>query len=112
MKILITGSNGLLGQKIVRQLKKKNKSFLATSLGENRNPDCPNSFYSPLDISNQYEVNKVMMDYNPDAVIHTAAITNVDYCETNPDLCHEVNVTATAYLFEAESRRPFFGPLH
>ena len=104
MKILITGSNGLLGQKIVRQLKKKNKSFLATSLGENRNPDCPNSFYSPLDISNQYEVNKVIMDYNPDAVIHTAAITNVDYCETNPDLCHEVNVTATAYLFEAAKK--------
>ena len=104
MKILITGSNGLLGQKIVRQLKKKNKSFLATSLGVNRNPDCPNSFYSPLDISNQYEVNKVIMDYNPDAVIHTAAITNVDYCETNPDLCHEVNVTATAYLFEAAQK--------
>lgn len=104
MKILITGSNGLLGQKIVRQLKKKNKSFLATSLGENRNPDCPNSFYSSLDISNQYEVNKVIMDYNPDAVIHTAAITNVDYCETNPDLCYDVNVTATAYLFDAAQK--------
>ena len=100
MKILITGSNGLLGQKIVRQLKKNNKFFLATSLGENRNPDCPNSFYRSLDISNQDQVNKVIMDYHPDAVIHTAAITNVDYCETNPDLCHEVNVTATAYLFE------------
>ena len=101
MKILITGSNGLLGQKIVRQLKKNNKLFLATSLGENRNPDCPNSFYRSLDISNQDQVNKVIMDYHPDAVIHTAAITNVDYCETNPDLCHEVNVKATAYLFEA-----------
>ena len=101
MKILITGSNGLLGQKIVRQLKKNKKSFLATSLGENRNSDCPNSSYRSLDISSQDEVNKVIMDYNPDAVIHTAAITNVDYCETNPDLCHEVNVTATSYLFEA-----------
>ena len=101
MKILITGSNGLLGQKIVRQLKKNKKSFLATSLGENRNSDCPNSSYRSLDISSQDEVNKVIMDYNPDAVIHTAAITNVDYCETNPELCHDVNVTATAYLFEA-----------
>tara|TARA_A200000113_G_scaffold223224_1_gene238363 strand:+ start:679 stop:1569 length:891 start_codon:yes stop_codon:yes gene_type:complete len=104
MKILITGSNGLLGQKIVRQLKKNKKSFLATSLGENRNPDCPNAFYRSLDISNQALVNEVIKDYNPDAVIHTAAITNVDYCETNPNLCHEVNVTATAYLFEATQK--------
>ena len=104
MKILITGSNGLLGQKIVRQLKKKNKPFLATSLGENRNPDCPHTFYRQLDISNEDEVNEVFTEYNPDAVIHTAAITNVDYCETNAELCHKVNVTATAYLFAAAQR--------
>ncbi len=101
MKILITGSNGLLGQKLVRQLYKKNKSFLATSIGENRNPDCPNSFYRSLDITKQDEVNKVISDYNPDAVIHTAAITNVDFCELNRELCHEVNVKATGHLFQA-----------
>ena len=104
MKIIITGSNGLLGQKIVRQLKSKNKSFLATSIGENRNPDCPSAFYRSLDISNQEEVNRVFIEYNPDVVIHTAAITNVDYCETSPELCHKVNVSGTAYLFDAAQK--------
>ena len=104
MKILITGSNGLLGQKIVRQLKKNNKLFLATSIGENRNPDCPSAFYQSLDISNQEEVNRVFMEYNPDAVIHTAAITNVDYCETNQEICQKVNVNATAYLLNAAQK--------
>ena len=50
MKILITGSNGLLGQKIVKQLLKANYSFLATSKGENRNHDCPQTNYLSLDI--------------------------------------------------------------
>ena len=51
MKILITGSNGLLGQKIVNQLKKRNIEFLATSIGFNRNPNCPESKYQNLDIT-------------------------------------------------------------
>lgn len=101
MKILITGSNGLLGQKIIKQLKEKGLPFLATSLGENRNPDCPPEAYKTLDISNQVEVGLTLKEYHPDAIIHTAAITNVDYCELNPVECHTVNVMATSYLFEA-----------
>ena len=46
MMILITGSNGLLGQKLVKQLSKKNISFIATSKGKNRNSDCKDAFYS------------------------------------------------------------------
>ena len=101
MKTLITGSNGLLGQKIISQLKKKNTPFLATSLGENRNPDCPNSNYQALDISDELEVTRIVNEYNPDSIIHTAALTNVDYCESNADSCRLINVTSTGYLFSA-----------
>jgi nucleoside-diphosphate-sugar epimerase len=41
MRILITGSNGLLGQKIVKICLKRGTDFLATSNGKNRNQDCP-----------------------------------------------------------------------
>ncbi len=98
MKILITGSNGLLGQKIVRQLKKRQTNFLATSLGENRNSLCPESNYVSLDITNKDEIEKIFNSYNPTIVINTAAMTNVDACEENADRCVEINVNAVNYL--------------
>ena len=104
MRILITGSNGLLGQKIVRQALKKGTTFLATSKGDNRNPDCPSEKYQSLDICDATEIEKVFSDFEPTHIIHTAAITNVDACELNPEECELVNVTATHYLFEAAQK--------
>ena len=104
MKILITGSNGLLGQKIVRQALKKGTTFLATSKGDNRNPDCPSEKYQSLDICDATEIENVFSDFEPTHIIHTAAITNVDACELNPEECELVNVTATHYLFEAAQK--------
>lgn len=104
MKILITGSNGLLGQKIVSQLLNRKIGFIATSKGENRNPDCPQHFYRSLDITLVDEVNVCFEEEKPTHIIHTAAITNVDHCEEDPNLCQLVNVTATNYLFEASKR--------
>lgn len=101
MKILITGSNGLLGQKLVKQLLNKNISFLASSKGENRNPQCPNTHYVQMDITKPSQVSAIFQEYFPSAVIHTAAITNVDYCESNISECKEVNIAATNILFHA-----------
>ena len=99
MIILITGSNGLLGQKIVRQLKKRKIEFIATSKGENRNPDCDDSRYVSMDICSEDEIANVFKTYLPTHIIHTAAITNVDACELNPVACFETNVAATEKLF-------------
>lgn len=100
MKILITGSNGLLGQKIVAQLLKNNISFLATSKGKNRNPDCPENYYQCIDITDIENVDNVFNSFAPTHVIHTAALTNVDYCEEHQEECHKVNVEGTKILFE------------
>jgi len=104
MKILITGSNGLLGQKIVALCVKYGYTFLATSKGENRNPACPAQQYFHLDITNKLEINPIFEAFYPTHVIHTAAITNVDYCELNQEQCEEVNIDATKYLFETSQR--------
>lgn len=101
MKILITGSNGLLGQKIVDYCMDKKIAFVATSKGMNRNSKCPTNFYEQLDITNQSEVNTVFSAHTPTHVIHTAAMTNVDQCEKDQELCELINVTATRYLAEA-----------
>lgn len=98
MKVLITGSNGLLGQKIVKRCLKHNIPFLATSQGENRNPDCPSTHYRSLDLRDFDEVRSLLNEEQPSAIIHTAAITNVDACELDPELCQLVNVDASLCL--------------
>ena len=104
MRLLITGSNGLLGQKIVKILLKRGADFLATSNGKNRNQDCPVDKYLEMDITNQKRIADVFTEYQPTHIIHTAAITNVDACELNPEECELVNVKATRFLFEAAQK--------
>ena len=101
MVILVTGSNGLLGQKIVGQLLRANIDFVATSLGENRNPACPSDNYQSLDITNSEDVEAVFNYVEPTIVINTAAMTNVDACEADEDNCRKINVDAVALLFSA-----------
>ena len=101
MKLLITGSNGLLGQKLVDYCLAKNIEFIPTSKGENRNSKCPSDLYRSMDITDRDEVLEIISDVIPTHVIHTAAMTNVDQCELKPEACELINVTATKYLVEA-----------
>lgn len=104
MRILITGSNGLLGQKIVGQLAKASINFLATSKGVNRNPSCSDVNYHQMDISNALEIEKVFSTFLPTHIIHTAALTNVDHCEQQPDECNRINFEAVQLLFHAAQK--------
>jgi dTDP-4-dehydrorhamnose reductase len=102
LKILITGSNGLLGQKLVKLLVGKNNvEILATSKGENRIGIKEGYQYQSLDITNIEKVNNVFKEFNPTTIINTAAMTNVDACESNRELCWDLNVNAVKYLIEA-----------
>ena len=104
MMILITGSNGLLGQKLVKHLTKNNIPFIATSKGKNRNPDCMDASYSTMDICSPDDIKSVFNRFIPTHVIHTAAMTNVDECEEFPLECEKLNVEATQLLFEAAQK--------
>lgn len=104
MKVLITGSNGLLGQKIVALCLQKTIPFLATSKGSNRNPDCPAEAYVEMDITQANDIKTCFENYRPTHVIHTAALTDVDRCEREPEMCKMINETATELLVQAASR--------
>lgn len=99
MKLVITGSNGLLGQKIVNQCLKHGINFIATSKGVNRNNNCPDKHYVSLDICDKEAIFHCLSTLKPTHVIHTAAMTNVDQCELNPAECQEINVEATQNLW-------------
>lgn len=111
MKILITGANGLLGQKLVKLiLDKGTDELVATARGENRLPYPADGYtYISLDITDEARVSRVIGETKPDVVIHTAAMTNVDQCETERAACWKLNVDATQYLVNAcEQTGTFF----
>lgn len=105
MKILITGSNGLLGQKLVKLLANKNDiEVLATSVGENRIRKISGFNYASLDITNKNEVEEVFSRFKPNVVINTAAMTNVDACEDKKEECWNLNVNAVKNLIVASEK--------
>jgi dTDP-4-dehydrorhamnose reductase len=81
MKIFITGSDGQLGKALQKVLKNKHKLFLGTQ--EN------------CDITNCQQVIKVVRGFKPEIIIHAAAYTDVDSCETNKKLAFNVNAEGT-----------------
>ena len=100
VRVLITGSNGLLGQKLVHDCLERKLSFFGVSSGENRNPDCPSENYRSLDLTQHDGVESFLNQEPFTHIIHTAAMTNVDACELNPSHCYEVNHLASQRLFE------------
>ena len=104
-RILITGSNGLLGQKLIHAyVKRKDVEVIATSLGANRMHLTSGYTYESLDITNKQEVEAIVKKYQPDTVINTAAMTNVDACETKREECWAINVTAVQNIVDAISQ--------
>jgi dTDP-4-dehydrorhamnose reductase len=102
LKLLITGSNGLLGQKIIYGFAgKQDIELTATSKGPNRVTMQQGYRYIPLDITSREEVMNVIGEVRPDCIINTAAMTNVDACEKDPQGCDKLNVDAVEYLIEA-----------
>lgn len=103
-KILVTGSNGLLGQKLIYNLSaKKDVEVIATSIGKNRMLKTDGYRYEQLDITNKEAVLNLFMKHQPDVVINTAAMTNVDACETQREACWLLNVTAVQNIVDALS---------
>jgi dTDP-4-dehydrorhamnose reductase len=102
MKILITGSNGLLGQKLVKALYQDNSvELLATARGENRLKAVGHFPFTSLDITDGPAVEALFRQFQPDVVIHTAAMTQVDDCENEQALCWQLNVTAVDHIVRA-----------
>ena len=112
MKILITGSNGMLGHDLIEALKDNHELVLTTS--------------RTLDITDKEQVFDFISQNKPDIVINSAAYTDVDGCEENQDLAYSVNGEgvknlafacreadsallhiSTDYIFNGENTRPW-----
>ncbi len=98
-KILVTGSNGLLGQKLTDLARTdEGITLVATSRGGNRHPVKDGYTYIDLDIVDGDRLRTAIAEHRPQAIINTAAMTNVDACEHDPEGCRKLNVEAVATL--------------
>jgi dTDP-4-dehydrorhamnose reductase len=88
MKLLITGANGQLGHELVRATIAAGHEVVATS-------------HETLDITDKTAVDDVITSARPDVVIHAAAWTAVDACESEPEKALLVNGTATKFIADA-----------
>jgi len=95
LKVLVTGANGLLGSKLVEALSTSYEVFPT---------DNAQAVYSKsmrMDIADANEVLEIFSEVRPDAVIHAAAETNVDKCETDRGLAWRVNAEGTRNISQA-----------
>lgn len=87
MKYLVTGVKGQLGYDVCQELEKRKQDFLGIDKEE-------------MDITNKEDVEKVILAYHPDVIVHCAAYTAVDAAEDNKELCFKINVDGTKYIAE------------
>jgi dTDP-4-dehydrorhamnose reductase len=100
MRILVTGSNGLLGQKLTRLLQQdESVQLIATARGKSALVITRGEYHS-LDIADRDQVERVLRLTKPEVVINTAAMTQVDDCETQREACWNANVTAVENLVD------------
>ncbi len=94
MKILITGSSGMLGTDLVNLLKSRNTSL-------DHNPEVIEAPHEVLDITLEDRVSAFISTHTPDIIVNCAAFTNVDKCETEREAAFNVNALGPKYIAAA-----------
>lgn len=98
-RILVVGSNGMLGQRIIHHFENKPKVELLASSAEEYSYNGDTS-YTIVDLCRRESIKNLIYDFFPDVIINTAAFTNVDLCETERETAWKVNVRGVEYLAE------------
>jgi dTDP-4-dehydrorhamnose reductase len=96
MKLLVTGFNGFVAGSILAQVP---DDWEVHGIGRAEIPVNPGKInYHHVNLLDKDQLRNALHTIRPDAVIHTAAIANIDFCEYNQEAAEAINVVATKDL--------------
>ena len=99
IKVTITGSNGLLGQSLLNLLLQEKEKYQVFGLSRGKNRSGREDFsYIDIDITDPIFLKKSIKEIKPNFIINTAAMTEVDVCESKKDACDLINVSVVNWL--------------
>lgn len=99
MRLLITGVSGQVGSEVLRLSEHENYGVYFSN-----EPKHQNENILKLDIRDRYDVFNMVEKIKPDCIIHCAAATKVDWCETNREQAWKINVVGTKNLVDATKK--------
>ncbi|MEE9407660.1 MAG: NAD(P)-dependent oxidoreductase [Polaribacter sp.] len=101
IKIVVTGSNGLLGQSLLNLLLNESYKYQVFGFSRGKNRSGREGFeYISIDITDEKLLKEKIKGIQPNFIINTAAMTQVDDCETNKKDCDILNVEVVKWLTE------------
>tara|TARA_Y100000768_G_scaffold383587_1_gene366034 strand:- start:1266 stop:2177 length:912 start_codon:yes stop_codon:yes gene_type:complete len=103
-KYLITGCNGMLGSNLVKLFKKKKINFY----GFHRDQHDKKKKLLFVNLKNKNIVSRKLKKINPDIVIHTAGLVDIDLCEKNKKLCKKINIQYLNNLIKPLTKNVIF----
>ena len=105
MKFLVTGSAGLVGSQITKDLTDQN--HIVYSCYHDSKPD--SGIPKKINLLDPTSIKKIVEESSPHVIIHLAAMTNVDLCETQKEIAIKINARSTEILArEAAQKDAFF----
>jgi dTDP-4-dehydrorhamnose reductase len=94
-KLLVTGASGFLGWNLC-QRRQQEWDIYGTSFSHT--VEIPGTTSLKVDLRDFEELKRIFQEIQPDAVIHTAAQSSPNVCQSNPEESHAINVTASCNI--------------
>ncbi len=104
-KVIITGSNGLLGQNLINLLLQDKINYEVVGFSRGKNRSGRGDFeYVEIDITNLEVLKEKVLEVNPNFIVNTAAMTNVDACENGKEGAFDLNVNVVQCLADVSAQ--------